>query len=42
MASAGHRKNILQEDFTETGIGFAPTGDGWIFVAQVFGRPKKK
>ena len=36
MKSSGHRKNILQRDFNETGIGIARSRNGTIFVTQVF------
>ncbi len=35
MASSGHRRNILKEDYTETGIGVCVTEDG-IITAQLF------
>jgi uncharacterized protein (TIGR03000 family) len=38
MNSEGHRKNILNEDFTEIGIGVAISQDGLLYFTQVFGR----
>ena len=35
MASSGHRRNILKEDYTETGVGACVTEDG-IITAQLF------
>ena len=35
MASSGHRRNILKEDYTETGVGTCVTEDG-IITAQLF------
>lgn len=42
MKSEGHRANILNKDFTETGIGIATgmyKGKDTVFVAQLFGTP---
>jgi uncharacterized protein YkwD len=36
LDSPGHRKNILEEEFTHTGIGIAKTRDGRVYVTQVF------
>ena len=35
MASSGHKRNILKEDYTETGVGACITDDG-IIAAQLF------
>ena len=35
MASSGHRRNILKEGYTETGVGSCVTDDG-IIVSQLF------
>lgn len=37
MSSAGHRSNILNPDFTDTGVGCYISDDGWIYWAQLFG-----
>lgn len=39
MKSPGHCRNILDGEFTETGVGAAYSGDGTIFMSQVFIRP---
>lgn len=39
MNSAGHRANILQEDFQEIGIGLRSGGDYGMYWVQEFGRP---
>jgi uncharacterized protein YkwD len=42
MESPGHRKNILNPNFTETGIGIREgylDGHRTIFVVQMFGKP---
>ena len=36
MASEGHRKNILDPDFTEVGIGVRPGPRGTVYVVQEF------
>lgn len=36
MKSSGHRKNILEEDYNQTGIGIARSRNGMIYVTQVF------
>lgn len=36
MNSPGHRQNILDENYNQTGIGIAKASDGTIFVTQVF------
>ncbi|MBE3134930.1 MAG: CAP domain-containing protein [Acidobacteria bacterium] len=44
MASPGHRHNILNERYTEIGIGIARgryKGQDTIFVVQLFGKPKR-
>ena len=42
MESKGHRKNILQEDFEEAGMGAARNEDGRLYFAQIFATPPKK
>lgn len=37
MGSTGHRSNILNPDFTNTGVGCYISDDGWIYWAQLFG-----
>ena len=43
MNSSGHRRNILNSDFTQIGIGFATytsgSRDGRTIITQVFGKP---
>jgi uncharacterized protein YkwD len=39
MASAGHRKNILERLYTHTGMGVAVAEDGTVYFAQIFLRP---
>lgn len=39
MKSPGHRANILNGNFTETGVGVVKIGDAYYFT-QVFGRPR--
>ena len=41
MASPGHRANILNPTYTETGVGFALDRSGRRYYAQVFGRPRR-
>lgn len=36
MNSSGHRRNILDREFNETGIGVAQTRDGRTYITQVF------
>lgn len=36
MASAGHRANILNADFTRTGMGVVRGPDGYLYFTQVF------
>lgn len=36
MKSPGHRQNILDRGYTETGIGIAESRDGEIYITQVF------
>jgi uncharacterized protein YkwD len=36
LDSESHRRNILEENFTHTGIGIAKTGDGRVYITQVF------
>lgn len=38
MKSPGHRKNVLNREFTEIGLGYATDGHNHFYV-QVFGRP---
>ena len=39
-SSAGHRKNLLDPDVTETGVAVAPGGrQGYYYAVQMFGRP---
>jgi len=42
MESKGHRANILQEEYTEIGVGIARDKEGQTYYTQVFGRPIKK
>ncbi len=39
METAGHRANILNDTFTEIGVGYAVDGTGRPYYVQVFGRP---
>lgn len=39
MKSPGHRRNILNKVFTQTGVGAAFRGDGTLFIVQEFMRP---
>lgn len=39
MNSAGHRKNILNPEFTAIGVGIRMSADGVPYYCQVFGRP---
>jgi len=36
MNSEGHKKNILNPNFTELGVGIAPKGDGSNLYTQLF------
>lgn len=38
MNSSGHRRNILDRDVVETGIGIARSSAGGVYYCQVFGR----
>jgi uncharacterized protein YkwD len=38
MNSSGHRRNILDRDVVETGIGIARSSAGALYYCQVFGR----
>jgi uncharacterized protein YkwD len=38
MASDGHRRNILREAFTETGVGVFRDGET-VYVIQIFRQP---
>ncbi len=40
MKSRGHRKNILNDEFTHTGTGVAMTEDGQVYFTQLFMLPK--
>lgn len=40
MRSAGHRATILSTDYTELGTSVAVAGNGKLYYAQVFGRPR--
>jgi uncharacterized protein YkwD len=39
MNSSGHRRNILDGEVVETGIGIARSSAGGLYYCQVFGRP---
>ncbi len=39
MNSSGHRRNILDGEVIETGIGIARSSAGGLYYCQVFGRP---
>ena len=39
MSSSGHRRNILDGEVIETGIGIARSSAGGLYYCQVFGRP---
>jgi uncharacterized protein YkwD len=41
MDSEGHRANILNEGFTEIGLGIAKNDKGELYFTQVFGTPLK-
>jgi len=38
MNSTGHRRNILDREVVETGIGIARSSAGGLYYCQVFGR----
>lgn len=40
--SPGHRKNMLDPDVTETGVGVAQSETGSYYAVQMFGRPRSK
>jgi uncharacterized protein YkwD len=40
MRSAGHRKNLLDKSYRETGVGFARDSAGKPYYVQVFARPE--
>lgn len=40
MDSPGHRKNILNKDFTAIGVSLATNGKGETYYTQVFARPR--
>jgi|GEM_PF-2829023 len=39
MGSPSHKKNIMNKDFTEIGIGVYKSRNGEIFYCQIFGKP---
>ena len=39
MNSSGHRRNILDGEVVETGVGIARSTTGGLYYCQVFGRP---
>ncbi|MCK8826959.1 CAP domain-containing protein [Natroniella acetigena] len=39
MDSPGHRRNILSQEFTDIGVGYAQNGDGETYWTQMFIRP---
>lgn len=39
MTSPNHRRNILDSDFTEIGIGIVRSEDGWMYLVQCFIKP---
>ena len=39
MRSPGHRTNIMNPVYTETGVGIARASNGDLYYCQVFGRP---
>jgi uncharacterized protein YkwD len=41
MDSPPHRKNILDAEFTEIGLGAASSKDGTVYITQLFGTPKE-
>ena len=40
MNSAGHRANIMNPGYAETGVGIARAANGDLYYCQVFGRPR--
>jgi uncharacterized protein YkwD len=40
--SPGHRKNMLDPDVLETGVGVAESETGFYYAVQMFGRPRSK
>ena len=40
MHSPGHRKNILNSDVTQIGVGHARGGEFGTYWTQVFGKPR--
>jgi uncharacterized protein YkwD len=42
MRSSGHRRNILEADYTELGTGYAVDRAGRPYFVQVFGRPSPR
>jgi uncharacterized protein YkwD len=42
MNSEPHKANILDERFTELGVGIAFSENGYFYYTQVFGTPKRK
>jgi uncharacterized protein YkwD len=40
--SPGHKENLLNPEFTETGVGVAEGADGTFFVTQIFVHPPPK
>jgi uncharacterized protein YkwD len=42
MESKGHRENILNPEYSETGVGVAKGNDGKVYYTQVFAAPKAK
>ncbi len=40
QASPGHRKNLLDPDVTQTGVGVARDAAGRYYAVQLFGRPR--
>jgi uncharacterized protein YkwD len=42
MDSEGHRKNILNPDYAEIGLGIARDAKGEVYFTQVFGTQRKK
>jgi uncharacterized protein YkwD len=42
MDSEGHRKNILEPEYTELGVGIASDPNGQVYFTQLFGKPRKK
>lgn len=40
MKSESHKENILEKNFTETGIAITTNNEGKIIIVQIFGRPE--